>query len=298
MKKWWSGYFSLSKREYNGMLVLMTIVLLISILPYIYEHWFLKKTAVTPEEQAAISGLEIIQLEHEARTNAFTNVETKGKLTRAARLFRFDPNKIGLTDWQKLGLSARQAQSVLNYRSKGGKFYKTEDLQKMYAISPKKYLELAPYVDIAPAAKTKDLAFLPDKKELPVIEINAADTLQLDQIKGIGAAFARRIVSYRNRLGGFHKKEQLMEVFGLDSLKFEEMKPQIALDVTAVRKINLNTATFETLKGHPYLTFKQINAVLQYRKQHGEFQTIDDLKKVVILTPQNIQNLSPYLIFK
>ncbi|RZL31663.1 MAG: helix-hairpin-helix domain-containing protein, partial [Pedobacter sp.] len=133
--------------------------------------------------------------------------------------------------------------------------------------------------------------------ELAIIDINNADTLQLDEIKGVGAAFARRIANYRNKLGGFYKKEQLLEVFGLDTAKFLEIKDQVKIDASAIKKININTATFDDLKSHPYLKFKQINAIIQYRKQHGNFNKPEDLKNVLILSPQTIQNLTPYLTF-
>ncbi|RZK46968.1 MAG: helix-hairpin-helix domain-containing protein, partial [Pedobacter sp.] len=135
------------------------------------------------------------------------------------------------------------------------------------------------------------------KKELVIVDINTADTLALDEIKGVGAAFARRIVKYRERLGGFYKKEQLLEVYGLDSVKYNEIKSQVRIDGGGIKRININVATFDDLKNHPYLKFKQINAIIQYRKQHGNFNSVDDLKKVAILSPENIQNIAPYLTF-
>ena len=130
-----------------------------------------------------------------------------------------------------------------------------------------------------------------------VVEINAADTLELDKIKGVGPAFARRIVKYRERLGGFHSKEQLFEVYGVDTLKYNEIKDQIRINEEGIKKININTADFEALKNHPYLKYKQINAIIQYRKQHGMYSGIADLKKVLILSPQTIEQLTPYLQF-
>jgi competence ComEA-like helix-hairpin-helix protein len=130
-----------------------------------------------------------------------------------------------------------------------------------------------------------------------MVNINLADTAMLDEIRGVGPAFARRIVKYRDRLGGFYQKEQLMEVYGIDSLKFEEMKAQVLIDASAIVKININKADFEALKNHPYLKYKEINAIIQYRKQHGNYNNMDDLKKVLILSPKTLIALAPYLIF-
>lgn len=302
MKNWLNKYFGFTKREYNGLLFLMAILLSIALFPPIYELFVSKSSELNASERQAIQKLQLVSAQepdHYAASRRMGHDESASQTT----LFEFDPNQIDAAQWQQLGLSAKQAQAIINYRNKGGRFYKADDLQKMYTISPATYEKLKPYILIG----EKPTAYLENKKPydkntalpkvLPVIEINNADTLQLDGIKGIGQAFARRIVKYRDRLGGFYQKEQLMEVYGLDSAKFDEIKAQVRVDAGQIKKININTATFEDLKNHPYLKYKQINALIQYRKQHGAFKDVEDLKKVAILTPQNIQNLAPYLTF-
>ncbi len=299
MNKWLNNYFSFTKREYNALLALFGLFLLAFVTPFIYEAFFVKEELSADFERNAIQELNLIT------SNEYEPDNFRRKASDVAAkpiLFKFDPNQIELQDWQKLGLSTKQAQSILNYRDKGGKFYKVEDLKKMYAVSPKMFEQLAPYVEIAQVVQKnfeqKNSERKPYiKKEVVIVDINAADTAKLDEIKGIGAAFARRIANYRNRLGGFHKKEQLLEVYGLDSAKFDEIKAQIQIDVSAIKKIIINTADFEALKNHPYLKYKQINAIIQYRKQHGKYSSIADLKKILILSPQTIEQITPYLEF-
>ena len=291
-------YFSFSKREFNGLLILVTLVAFISLLPYLLEdRWRVAEQSAG--DRKAIQELTMMMAEEQSD---WRNNKAGADRTKRPILFKFDPNLISAAQWQQLGLSPKQAAAIVNYRSKGGKFYKPEDLKKMYTISAALYEELLPYVQITgssdstyitryklPARITKTAALL--------IALNTADTLELDKIKGIGPAFARRIVSYRDRLGGFYKKEQLLEVFGLDSLKFQEIKDQVYVDEAKVVKVNLNTAVYETLKNHPYLRSKQINAILQYRKQHGNYSNIADLKKVAILSATDVERLEPYFSF-
>nr|WP_255431149.1 helix-hairpin-helix domain-containing protein [Pedobacter sp. N36a] len=220
-------------------------------------------------------------------------------------MFYFDPNTITAKGWQELGLSPKQAQAILNYRAKGGVFRLPSDLKKMYTIAPELYLQLEPYVQIELREKILDhRADYRDRpaqnfpvKEKVMVALNTADTLALDRIHGIGKVFARRIVAYRERIGGFYKKEQLMEVFGVDSLKYEEIKGQVTVDPSLLRKININTASAADFNRHPYLRYQQVNAVIAYRKQHGNYSNIADLNKVVVLTPELIEKLAPYLIF-
>ncbi|NQX42758.1 competence protein ComEA helix-hairpin-helix repeat region [Pedobacter steynii] len=304
MRKWLNNYFEFSRREFNGLMVLLILLAGVSVFPMVYR-------ALRPQElPTAEEQLAVLKFAMASQPEAYKKMEprifsAKGHLEkRKSVLFYFDPNVIDIDDWQKLGLSEKQAQAILNYRSKGGVFRKKTDLQKMYTISAQLYNLLEPYVQIAGTElstpqKVQAIATtpVPISKELKLIELNGADTLELDQIKGIGMVFARRIVAYRERIGGFHKKEQLMEVFGIDSLKYNEVKNQVSIDPDKLKKININTAELADFKNHPYIRYKQVNALIQYRKQHGNYSNIADLNKVAILTPEIIGRLAPYLIF-
>ncbi|HEY0175590.1 MAG TPA: helix-hairpin-helix domain-containing protein [Pedobacter sp.] len=295
MRKWLNIYFGFSKREYNGLLVLIILLAVITAIPSVYR-------IIVPEqddlaaESAAIKKLSVV--EAEIKRSGYN----KYRGTVNPVLFKFDPNHTSLSGWQSLGLSARQAAVMIRYVIKGGRFRKKEDLQKMYMVSPEMYKKWASYIQIDPGdtavftSKFKHPVF-PVRHETVIVSLNTADTLALDAVKGIGPAFARRIVKYRERLGGFYKKEQLLEVFGLDSLKYREIKDQLSVDGTSLKLIHINTAVFEDLQHNPYLSFKQINAVIQFRKQHGNYSNIADLKKVAILPAETIEKLAPYISF-
>ncbi|MDO8992069.1 MAG: helix-hairpin-helix domain-containing protein, partial [Daejeonella sp.] len=103
-------------------------------------------------------------------------------------------------------------------------------------------------------------------------------------------------IRFRKRLGGFYRKEQLLEVYGMDSVKYNQLKDLIQVNGELIIKINLNTFTFEEIKRHPYLTYKQMNAIIQYRSQHGSFRSIDDLMKIAILNEEIIRKIEPYIV--
>lgn len=299
MRIWLNKHFGFSKAEFNGLILLILIIALLKSFPLLYNYY----RPVETDDPNLLAKIQKITIADQERAfNSRNRIENSNGIT-PQKLFRFDPNTIDSEGWQALGLSPKQAQSIVNYRNKGGKFYKPEDLQRMYTIAPATYKRLLPYVEIEnqnQAYAKKDFQYEKKeyiKKALVIVEINQADSAGLDQIKGIGPAFAARILKYRTRLGGFHKKEQLMEVYGLDSLKYEEIKDQISVNPSAVRTININTADFNALKTSPYLSYKQINAIIQFRKQHGNYNDVNDLKKVSILTPQVIDKISPYLSF-
>ncbi|RZK60978.1 MAG: helix-hairpin-helix domain-containing protein, partial [Pedobacter sp.] len=287
MKNWLTNTFGFSKREYNGLLYLVIVIIVVTFIPYFYRYYLDSKSEQGANDKLALQALALVDRYNKKRYNN-TRDEIEGATAKLPiRYFEFNPNTITEKEWQQFGLSSKQAMSIVNYVKKGGKFYKAEDLKRMYTISPEKYEALLPYVSIPKAEQfEKKTSFTYTKKEAVILDINTADTLELDKIKGVGAAFARRIVKYRERLGGFYNKEQLFEVFGVDTPKFNEIKDQVRIDMEGIVKLDINKVEFDDLKRHPYLTFKQMNAIIQYRKQHGPYKSITDLNKILILKPE------------
>ncbi|WP_343523674.1 helix-hairpin-helix domain-containing protein [Pedobacter sp.] len=299
MRIWLNKYFGFSKGEFNGLLLLILIIVVLKAIPIIYGY----TRPMEKDPPNLLAQIQKIAIADENYRNNFRYRIGDPSPGKTVKLFNFDPNTLDADGWQMLGLSPKQAKAIINYTAKGGRFYKPEDLQKMYTISPEMYKKILPYVKITERelnVSGKYTAF--DKKEYVkkvavVVDINQADSAKLDEIKGIGGVFAKRIIKYRERLGGFYKKEQLMEVYGLDSARYAEIKDQISISNVPLKTININTAVFSDLKRNPYLSYKQINAIIQYRKQHGNYSNISDLKKIVILDQQVIDKIAPYIYF-
>ena len=150
--------------------------------------------------------------------------------------FPFNPNELQTEQWTELGLSEKQVNVLMNYRAKGGKFYKKEDFKKMFCISSEEYNILEPYITIPEKANNQQpIKYETKVKPLFIVEINAADTFDLQEVKGIGSSYARRISNYRDRLGGFIKKEQLLEVFGIDSAKYVQIQASFTINITYIQ---------------------------------------------------------------
>jgi len=130
------------------------------------------------------------------------------------------------------------------------------------------------------------------------VELNTADSAHLTMVHGVGPSFAMRIIRYRYRLGGYYKKEQLKEVYGIDDEKYKEIKDQLTINRKAITKININTISFASLRQLPYLDYKQASAIIEYRNQHGKYASMDDIKNIAIITPEIITKIEPYISFK
>lgn len=312
MNKWLNAVFGFSKKEQNGLIVLCILILLVVFIPVIYKAGF-------KDDVGDLEDLSFEQHVTKGRgSEGHSEGLAKGDASRgrsgdngrfrkdaAKQLFPFNPNHLPAEQWRKLGLTDRQIKVIHNYESKGGSFRRKEDLQKIYSISEASYRELAPYIVIPQVEKTvftkaspyPDQKAREGKRVTRIIELNAADSAALVEVRGIGPVLASRILQYRNRLGGFREVAQLREVFGIDSVRYGEIVGQLAVDSSALRKIYINRVGFDELRAFPYLRYKQMNAIIQYRKQHGKYVSIKDLTKINILDAEILRKIAPYLIF-
>lgn len=225
-----------------------------------------------------------------------------------AQRFPFDPNTADSTQLLKLGLRPWQVRNIYKYRQKGGVYRKKEDFARLYGLTVKEYRELEPYIRISPDYTTpasslvgeeeeyheRDTLKYPVKVEVPSsVNLNTTDTMLLRKVPGIGEAYARRILSYGQRLGGYVSPEQLREIEDFP----EEAIPYFVVQHPKTQKINLNKLTLNQLQRHPYISFYQAKAITEYRRLHGPLHSLQDLKLHKDFPPEAIQRLEPYVEF-
>ena len=128
-----------------------------------------------------------------------------------------------------------------------------------------------------------------------VIDINTADTTAWIALPGIGNKLAARIVNFRDKLGGFYSIDQVAETYGLADSVFQPIKQYLKLENKSVKKININTATVDQLKTHPYIRYALANSIITYRNEHGIFPSVNDLRKIMAVTDNILNKVSPYL---
>ncbi|WP_431292384.1 ComEA family DNA-binding protein [Pedobacter sp. P26] len=144
MRIWFNKNFGVSKSEFNGLLFLVSIIVVIRVIPIIYGYY----QPISNDDPNLLAQIQKITITDQAYANTIRDRIEDSSPRKTVKLFKFNPNSLDAEGWQTLGLSAKQAQSIINYTTKGGKFYKAEDLQKMYTISPEMYKKILPYVNI------------------------------------------------------------------------------------------------------------------------------------------------------
>ena len=225
------------------------------------------------------------------------------------RYFAFDPNTATADEWRQLGVPDRTITSILKYREKGGRFRRPEDLLKIYTLPKDQARQLIPYVTLpsqagqAPATaadmprlRTDSFGNRPVTVRGPaMLDINLADTTAWIGLPGIGSRLANRIVNFREKLGGFCSIQQVAETYALPDSTFQKIRSRLRMGSGPYRLLNINTASEEELKAHPYVKWPQARAIVQYRQQHGAFQSVNDLEKIVSLETAWIEKILPYL---
>lgn len=360
MKNFIKEYFNFSKREQNGMLVLFAILLvLIGANIFVSVHKSNQKVDFS-EFETEIDSFLVYQQTH------FADSE----------LFAFDPNTASREDLLRLGLSPKSVNGIMNYRDKGYKFYKPEDVTRVRTLKPEEYETIKDYIvierqqygnnysrndyqheyrdnaqptelfDFDPNTATKDeleqLGFKPWQAEnivkyrskggcfkqpsditkihgvdadfaerlMPYIKIesqtqtasydilvniNTATASDFQKLKGIGEAYSKRIVAYREKLGGFIAVEQVREVYGMTDELYNSILPNIKVNNEPIRTININTADFKTLVSHPYIDKKIANAILNYRDFAKTIKSTDELVKQKALSKSEYDKISMYI---
>lgn len=239
---------------------------------------------ISPEEYQVLEPFITIPLQ---------TVKSRTESTSELKPFHFDPNTLEKEKWMEMGLDEKVVNAVMNYRAKGGHFYTAGDLKKIYSLREEEYAALEPFIEIK-----KDEPVKAESKEIQIIDLNKADTLDLQILPGIGSSFARRIVKYRDLLGGFYTKEQLLEVYGMDSARYTAIRDFVYADIGAVKKMNINTITIKEMTKHPYFEFYLAKSILNYRKEIGNYTAVEQILQAKLVYDQLFNKIEPYLTTK
>ncbi len=319
-----SDYLQFSRKDRIAIFIIATILLTAFLLPSVLEYT--SSTLPASADTAWISALK--QLEKPApETITYEQGERKpaeeyGRDRAAdrynngqqAQLFSFDPNTLDNDGWKRLGVKEKTAGTIRKYLDKGGRFKQANDLRKIYGLQPDLAERLMPYVRINPLPLTssatsfsapstpasKDGAWKRESprqaREIMPVDINTGDSLAFENLPGIGPVLASRIIRFREKLGGFYDIKQISETFGLSDSAFSVIKAYLRIkENTVLQKININSVDISELRKHPYIKQQVAIAIINYRTQHGLFNSAEQLKQVWSIDAALYQKLIPYI---
>ncbi len=298
----WKEYFYYTRQEKRGILLVSCIIVAVTVI----MMW-----PATPAD-GMTSDDNSFQSDYHDFAQSLKKVERsptvrksyyKKKDSIIPILQPFDPNTADSAELVNLGLKPWMASNVLSYRKQGGKFRTPESFSKIYGLSEELYNALLPYITLAEVKKdTFSLLSIASRDTLTrpfkypagtLIDLNSSDTTELKKIPGIGSGIAHRIVSYRNRVGGFYALEQLDEIH----LQSDSLRQWFFIEPESTTRININVASAERLKSHPYINFYQAKAITEHRRKRGKLKNIAELAMYEEFTEKDLARLNFYVKF-
>ncbi|HSV77159.1 MAG TPA: helix-hairpin-helix domain-containing protein [Bacteroidales bacterium] len=307
----WKDFFYFSRGERNGIVVLLVLILLALFAPTIYRALHRPPVYDHAAFETAVNDFEerLAAMRAAAEAERLLRRSTRGRTDAAENLrltpFPFNPNELPVSEWERMGLPAHVVRTIKNFETAGGTFRFKEDLQRIFPLTDEMYAQLEPYINLpsrpithAPPAslsRFSESGSGETLREALMININMADSAELVRLHGIGPSFSRRIINYRDRLGGFRYHYQLLEVFGMDSARLAGFRDNLVIDTLLIRKININVAEWADLVRHPYIDRNIANSLIAIRRQHGPFQSVHEIKRSHLITEELYLKLSPYL---
>lgn len=312
-------FFYLPSSDRRTIITLLVLIVLVG--AAIYAFNFVGMEASAPDTISNAAPARSI-----GKDGSKAKEDTYAADQRHTELFYFDPNTADSTQLLRLGLQPWQVRNIYKYRAKGGIYRSKEDFAFVYGLTVKEYRRLSPYIrisaDYLPASSlaevrqrrhdnysksqqscdgnegtstqgdaTSHTAYTPKISKGEYVTVNTADTTALKTIPGIGSYFARQTVRYRDQLGGFVSKAQLLEIENFP----EEAMQYISIDSENIKKLNVNKMTLAQLRRHPYINYYQARAITDYRRLHGAIADIKELKLMKEFTEFDLNRIAPYL---
>lgn len=218
--------------------------------------------------QVANKDIRIVSNAPRYRIDQNTGERTRPAKRRPVENFMFNPNTASIEDFQRLGFSEKQASALVNYRNKGGIFRRKSDFAKSFVVADSVYRRLEPYIDI------------------PLLDLNTADSAAFDGLPGIGGYFANKIIEYRTRLRGFSYKEQLMDIYRFDKEKYDALHDLVTVDISTSTPYPLWSLPEDSLAKHPYIGWHAAHGISVYKSANPvEKWTMGGIIEAGILDP-------------
>lgn len=302
-------YFTFTRNERKGIVVLLLIIFVLAVankMIFYFEkparldealfdsakHELAQFSDSVNLNMQKLKSLEYRVAEGSSSGNTRNVDKVKSPITptSANQLFKFDPNKCSDEDLSRLGFSGKQIAAIRKYIATGAVFSNKEDFFKIKIITEKQKTDLASWIEIS----NSDSKPVLENKKAVALDINSADSIALEQLPGIGKILSKRIIKYRDLLGGFYTKDQLKEVYGLSESTIVQIEKSITINRSGIHKVDVNFGDLSDLSRHPYIKKNLAIKIIKFRSRYGNISDLATLRDSLILTNEEYLKIKPY----
>ena len=283
------SHFVFNKSQRNGILLLLFFISGYLVINYYVDF--------SKENLLDINSKEVIAIQKE-----LDSLRTIDIASKKPKVFPFNPNF--LTDFKgyTLGMSTEEIDRLLAFRKENKWINSVEDFKKVTKVSDSLLNKISPYFKFPdwvtnPKLKNKYVKKrFKEKKFTQKIDLNLATQGQLEGVNGIGKAFSKRIIEYRNKLGGFTNDIQLYQVYGLDFQVANSILKEFTVKTPKeIIKMNLNSISASDIATIPSISFDIAKRIWEYRILNEGIKSFSELENIEGLTKRKLQGIQLYL---
>lgn len=293
-------FFHWNKRERRGSLVLLCLLAAM-----LFFYGYLKRTpdqSWTPDPEFLKLAEQFADTQNTFAERAYKSADRFPDKPFSQNTYPpisgpFNPNGLPEAEWINMGLSERQAKALKKYEAGGGRFYKKEDLKKVFVISEAFYAHIEPYLAVPPGFEGKEKIAFPssDANRTWLVDINKADSAALDSLPGISPKLAGRMIRFRQIFGAFVSVSQVKDMPGFFADSYDRLTQKAFTGSAVVKPVNLNYCTFKELLLLPGMTYECVKAILNHRERNGFFRKTEDLVTLNLAEPDLYLKIAPYI---
>ncbi len=305
-------FFYYTKSQRRAILVLSVLLCVVLSGWIISSVW---RDVGVPEKMTVADSLRVdsflasIRREQKSSSAMFVvKQKDQSEPLQARKLFLhpFNPNTVDSVELIDMGIPTFIAQNMMRYREKGGRFKNAAALSRIYGMDSSLFNQLKSFVQITDKIDSKYALVKEDTLEAKtlyaktekftegtLVDLNSADTIILKKVPGIGSFLARKIVAYRNRLGGFVAVDQLQDIRQIEV----SLNKWFSVSGKPLRYLEINNWGLDALRSHPYMDFYKAKAIIEYRRKRGNIKSLSQLSLFEEFSEKDLKRLSPYLKF-
>ena len=284
--KTFKSHFELNKRQRNGIFFLMVLMVLPQMIYFVLDRRPVERTELSPETLA-------IQLK-------LDSIAAADPIAPVTKVYPFNPNFLSEYKAYILGISADELKRLTNFRAAGKFVNNPTEFQNVTGISDSLLAELGPlfkfpeFKSNRPKKVEREFEIL--ETTIPEKDQNLVTQSDLQKVKGVGEKLSQRIVAYRELLKGFTEADQLGEVYFLPPETAQEiLKVYPLLSKPDIDKVDVNRADFKEILALPYIDYKLTRQIFQYKTRFGQFNSLEDLKKIDSFPLDKYERIALYL---